>query len=231
MSGALKRIPPYLSYRTFRSFLDSVAVAGVPNRIGRSLMASKSGSTQTLLLAAIRYLGLASEKGVSSPALETLVHAEGKERQDLWRRILENAYPALFSSKINLERTTTEELAEIFAKEGVSSADTVRKCVTFFSLAAKDAGIKLSPHVRPYAGARRAPRRARAGAEELTEVSESLRLPVDRGGDRDRNSSTEWELLLSKFPDFDPSWPDDLRNNWLLGFERLSKILSDTKTL
>ncbi len=231
MPAALKRIPPYLSYRTFRSFLDSVAVAGVPNRIGRSLMASKSGSTQALLLAAIRYLGLASEKGVSSPALETLVHAEGKERQDLWRRILENAYPALFSSKINLERTTTEELAEIFAKEGVSSADTVRKCVTFFSLAAKDAGIRLSPHVRPYAGARRAPRRARAGAEELTAVSESLRLPVDRVVDRDRNSSTEWELLLSKFPDFDPSWPDDLRNNWLLGFERLSKILSDTKTL
>ena len=227
MPSALKRLPPYLSYRTFRSFLDSVAVAGVPNRIGRSLMASKSGSTQALLLAAIRYLGLASEKGVSSPALETLVHAEGKERQDLWRRILENAYPALFSSKINLERTTTEELAEIFAREGVSSADTVRKCVTFFSLAAKDAGIKLSPHIKPYAGARRAPRRAKPGAEELTAVSESLSPPLDR----DRNSSTEWELLLSKFPDFDPSWPDDLRNNWLLGFERLSKMLSDAKTV
>ncbi len=227
MAGALKRLPPYLSYRTFRSFLDSVGVAGVPNRIGRSLMASKSGSTQALLLTAIRYLGLASEKGLTSPELERLVHAEGKERQDVWRGILEKAYPAFFNSKMNLERTTTEELAEIFAKEGVSSPDTVRKCVTFFSLAAKDAGIKLSPHIKPYAGARQSARRVRGGIEELTAVSKSLSPQADR----DRNGSTEWELLLAKFPDFDPSWPDELRNNWLLGFERLSRILSDAKTV
>jgi hypothetical protein len=226
VAGALKRLPPYLSYRTFRSFLDSVGVAGVPNRIGRSLMASKSGSTQALLLTAIRYLGLASEKGVTSPELERLVHAEGKERQDVWRGILEKAYPAFFSAKINLERTTTEELAEIFTKEGVSSPDTVRKCVTFFSLAAKDAGIKLSPHIKPYAGARQSARRARVNVEDTTGTTTGSSPLVGR----DRNGLSEWELLLSKFPDFDPAWPEDLRSNWLVGFERLSRILGDAKT-
>ena len=137
MATKRKGLPPYLSYRTFRSFIDSVSVGGVPNRIDRSMMASMSGSNQALLVSAIRYLGLASEKGVSTPELESLVNAEGKERQEIWRRILSRAYSNLFNSRINLERATTKELSEVFAKEGVSSADTIRKCVTFFSLAAK----------------------------------------------------------------------------------------------
>jgi hypothetical protein len=31
-------------------------------------------------------------------------------------------------------------------------------------------------------------------------------------------------MLLSKFPDFDPSWPGDVRKNWLEGFEYLSRM-------
>src|SRR6266496_5516482 len=147
MAAQSKRVPPYLSYRTFRNFLDSVSVSGVPTRIHRSMMASKSGSTQALLFSAIRYFGLASDKDVSTTDLELLVHSEGKQRQEVWRRIFISAYGAVFKSKINLERATTEELTHIFLRQGVSSKDTIRKCVTFFCMGAKDAGIKLSPHI------------------------------------------------------------------------------------
>src|SRR6266571_381138 len=166
MADKSKRLPPYLSYRTFRNFVDSVRVSGVPTRIERSMMASKSGSTQALLFAAIRYLGLASEKGVSTPDLEQLVHSEGKQQRDVWRRIFVRSYSGVFKSKINLERATTEELSEIFLREGVSSKDTIRKCITFFCMGAKDAGIKLSSHIRPYAGHRQAGRRPRAAIEQ-----------------------------------------------------------------
>ncbi|SRR6266536_96686 len=223
MADKLKRLPPYLSYRTFRNFLDSVRISGVPTRIERSMMASKSGSTQALLFSAIRYLGLASEKGVSTPDLEQLVHSEGKQQRDVWRRIFIRSYSGVFKSKINLERATTEELVEIFLKEGVSSKDTVRKCVTFFCMGAKDAGIRLSPHIRPYAGHRQAGRRARPAEQQIDIASSS----VDSGPYP--NDSSEWQLLLSKFPDFDPTWPDEIRKNWLNGFAELSKILSDGK--
>ena len=28
-------------------------------------------------------------------------------------------------------------------------------------------------------------------------------------------------MLLSKFPSFDPSWPDDVKAKWFEGFDRL----------
>ena len=225
MATKRKGLPPYLSYRTFRSFIDSVSVGGVPNRIDRSMMASMSGSNQALLVSAIRYLGWASEKGVSTPELESLVNAEGKERQEIWRRILSRAYSNLFNSRINLERATTKELSEVFAKEGVSSADTIRKCVTFFSLAAKDAGVKLSPHIKPYAGRPQRSRRSRAVRIEQKEIAPE---PTILGSDTDRSS--DWQMLLSKFPDFDPSWPEEVRKNWFDGFQSLSKICKGNTT-
>jgi hypothetical protein len=225
MATKRKGLPPYLSYRTFRSFIDSVSVGGVPNRIDRSMMASMSGSNQALLVSAIRYLGLASEKGVSTPELESLVNAEGKERQEIWRRILSRAYSSFFNSRINLERATTKELSEVFAKQGVSSTDTIRKCVTFFSLAAKDAGLKLSPHIKPYAGRTQRTRRSRAIGSEQKEMAT---VPSLLGSANDRSS--DWQMLLSKFPDFDPSWPEDVRKNWFDGFQRLSKICKGNTT-
>src|SRR5436853_6972861 len=118
------------------------------------MMASKSGSTQALLFSAIRYLGLASDKGISTPDLEELVNSQGVQQRDVWRRIFVRSYAGSFKSRVNLERATTEELSEVFSREGVTSKDTIRKCITFFCMGAKDAGIKLSPHIRPYAGHR-----------------------------------------------------------------------------
>lgn len=221
MDGAVKRVLPYLSYRTFRNFLDGLAVSGIPTRIDRSVIPSMSGSSQALLLSTVRYLGLVTEKGVPTPNLDLLVHSEGSKRQQVWQQILIGAYANVFNSGVDLERTTTQELAEAFAKQGVTSPETIRKCVTFFSLAAKDAGIKLSPHVKPYAGRRQAPRRARITGEERTETP--LALPEKTG-------SSEWELLVSKFPSFDPSWPENLRDNWYEGFERLARVLRDKKS-
>lgn len=187
-------------------------------------MASKSGSTQALLFSAIRYLGLASDKGVSTPDLEQLVNTEGKQQRDVWHRIFVRSYGSVFKSKVDLERATTEELSEIFSRDGVSSKDTIRKCITFFSMGAKDAGIKLSAHIRPYAGHRQVGRRPRGVLESQTQDGN-----VPAISSVQINSSSEWQLLLAKFPDFDPTWPDDIRKNWLEGFAELSKILTNGK--
>ena len=88
-------------------------------------------------------------------------------------------------------------------------------------MAAKDAGIKLSPHIKPYAGRRLPSRRTRAANEEEQQaghISNSI----------DGTSASNWTLLWSKFPDFDPSWPEELRKNWLDGFQTLSKICNLT---
>jgi hypothetical protein len=34
-----------------------------------------------------------------------------------------------------------------------------------------------------------------------------------------------WEqMLLSKFPSFDPSWPDEVKSKWFDGFHRLMRV-------
>ena len=211
-----KRVPPYLSFSTFKSFLESLRVSGIPTRIDRSVMASKSGSTQVLLLAAIRYLGLASDIGIPTPELERLVHASGKARREMWHAMLRRAYPNLF--KLDLQRATTQQASDVLTKEGVSSQDTVRKALNFFCLASKEAGIELSPHITPSAGSR------------VTKKARSATIPASNTTPREEvrrpeiNSSSEWQMLLAKFPNFDPGWPEDLRTNWLEGFERLSEI-------
>jgi hypothetical protein len=188
-------------------------------------MANMSGSNQALLLATIRFLHLASDQGIPTADLKQLIESPEGERKNIWRRILLNAYADTFGSKIDLERTTTDELADAIRRQGVTSPDRIRKCVTFFTMAAKDAGIKLSPHIKPYAGRRLPSRRTRAENEDEQQgqgghISNSI----------DETSASNWRLLLSKFPDFDPSWPEELRKNWLDGFQTLSKICNLTPT-
>lgn len=220
MEDLAKGSPPYLSYRTFRNYLESLSV-GVPSRIDRSQMTTKNGTTQVLLLAALRYLGLISQKGLPSKELEQLVRAEGKSRQDLWRKILERSYPKFFNSAIDLERTTARELSEVFESDGVSSKDTVRKCVTFLSQAVKDAGIKLSPHVKAYAGVRSPKARGRSRADQLQPESDGSQAaaptPVTSG-------STKFEIILNKAPTLNPKWSPQEIQNWLMGVAGLRRI-------
>jgi uncharacterized protein DUF5343 len=213
-----RNTPPYLSYTTFQNFLESLRATAVPTRINRGIMASMSGSNQALLLATIRFFGLASEQGIPTADLKRLIESKEPERRHVWRSIVTSAYGATFGSKIDLERTTTDELADAIRRQGVASPDRIRKCVTFFTLAAKDAGIKLSPHIKPYAGRRQANRRARAAVEE--QQKKALLLSSDAS---DLSNSSEWQMLLSKFPDFDPSWPEDLRKNWFEMFQKIRK--------
>ena len=53
-----KRLPPYVSYRTFQAFVDGLQQV-IPARIDRSYWGERSsGSTGTQLMSALRFLGL-----------------------------------------------------------------------------------------------------------------------------------------------------------------------------
>lgn len=220
MGRTNRRVPPYVSYKTFESFLDSLRASGVPNRILRSskIMASKSGSSQAALLSAIHYLGLIDDDENSTPALEELAASKGAKRAELLRQVVMISYSGVFKSKLNLERATTDELSEIFQNEGITGDDTIRKCVTFFCLAAKAGGIKLSSYIKPYAGRRRRVREK--DSDHPKTISSAQTLGPGAG-------QQNWKLQLPKFPDFDPSWPEDLRKNWLDGYERILRMYED----
>jgi hypothetical protein len=209
-------VPPYVPYRSFRNFIDSLK-QGIPGRIDRSVMASMSGAIQSQLTAALRYLGLIKATGQPTDTLPRLVNSEGPERAKVMREIVTSSYRFLFDD-FDVKSATPRMLEEQFGAMGASGG-TLSKCTNFFLAAAKEAGIETSPHLKPQRGPRqirsrqRIPRIADSGTDGQTPI-----ILAEGEGD------VSWaQMLLSKFPSFDPSWPDEVKVKWFDGFHRLMR--------
>jgi len=157
--------PAYVSFRTFRNFLDWLGEEGVPSRIDRSFWGQKfSGAAAGQLLATLRFFGLIDENGVPDPFLETMAK-DGEQRKVMLRSLMERYDSAL--EGVDLERATAGELDERFRRYNVSGG-TLDRAITFFIQAAQYCGIPLSPHItkrkrvaRPNGGVAQPRRRGR----------------------------------------------------------------------
>lgn len=211
--------PPYISYRTFSGFIERMRT-GIPNRVDRSVMSSLSGSNQSQLMAALRYMELISPNGLPTERLSGLMESEEAKVQRGMREILWSSYPFLFKG-FDLRKATFDELTGRFASAG-ASGDTVRKCVAFFLAAAKHAGLQVSPFVTS---------RPRLKVRASTRVSLSGRKTDENH--HNGVSSTEagsWrEMLLSKFPEFDPDWSPEIKSKWFEDFHRLIKWMESAE--
>jgi len=78
-----RAIPPYVPYRTFVTFLDSLKV-GVPSHIDKSVLKSMSGGVRAWLKAALRAMRLIDAASVPQDSLHRLAAAES----DLRKRLL-----------------------------------------------------------------------------------------------------------------------------------------------
>jgi len=216
-----KILPPYLAYRTFSTFTNGLRVA-IPGRIDRSLMGTMSGTAQGQLIAALRYLDLVTAHGSPTEKLTRFVNSEGPERQKILKDILTSAYTFLFQGGFDLQRATARQLEEEFSKVG-ASGETVRKCIAFFTAAAKDADLPLSPYVRGKRGARGAGGRNRRMASGAAIQNSPPKSQADQIS-YDQSEPLSWrQLLLAKFPSFDPSWPDEVKAKWFDAFDRLMR--------
>ncbi|MBI3048061.1 MAG: DUF5343 domain-containing protein [Acidobacteria bacterium] len=204
-----KALPPYLSYRTFATFVEGLKV-GLPARIDRSVMKTLSGANQSWLMGALRYLKLIADDGIPTDRLRRLVNSEGTDRQKQLQEVAKGAYGFLFRDSFHLQTATPRQLDEAFTKAG-PSGDTVRRCVTFFVALAKEAGLPLSPHIEKSSRASRAtPRRRRVNGNTTADIQEQ---PT-----RTEAAKPLTELLLDKFPAFDPAWPDEVKTKWFAAF-------------
>lgn len=136
--------PAYVSFGTFRNFLDWLGQVGVPSRIDRSFWGQKlSGATAGQLLAALRFFGLIGEDGVPDPTLETMAK-DVEQRKIILKALMERYDSAL--DGLDLERATQGELHERFHRYDITG-DTFRRAVAFFVQAAQYSGIPLSSYI------------------------------------------------------------------------------------
>jgi hypothetical protein len=223
-------MPPYISPGTFRNFLDSVKKTGLPGRVDKSVpfIASKSGLVQGQLQAALEFLGLISEKGIPTQRFHDLCTKQAPEEiSNIRQEMVRSAYPFLFDN-FDLERATTNQIGEAFKTHAKVSASSMQfRCVAFFVAIAKDSGIKVSPHIKATNLQPKPTKETKTSSignrtdqskdEELNDNGLGDEKPLPAGG------SSWGELLLAKFPQFDPTWNDDLKSKWFDAFDQFMK--------
>jgi len=137
--------PAYVTYTTFDAFVSGLRESGIPNRIDRSVMDKLSGSNQSFLMGALRFLGLITDVGEPTQNLKDLI--EGGDPKKALAKILHSSYAFLFSQDFNLKAATESQVTEKFREKGLSG-DTIRKAISFFTLACDACGVTYSPHLK-----------------------------------------------------------------------------------
>jgi hypothetical protein len=215
--------PPYLPYTTFKNFLLSLKAGAIPSRIDKSLLDRYSGSIQSWLISALKFFRLTDESGKPQPKLDAFIGGDEQTRKQLWRGIFDKAYAPLIDN-LDLSRATPGELSERFAAQGLSG-ETLIKCHAFFAAAAEDAGVALADHlkVRPKSAGPRKSRKSRNGGtpDEIPPAPPPAPPP--------QTQKTMREMLLEKFPAFNPEWSEDLQTKWFSGFEKLMRSTGEVE--
>lgn len=137
--------PPYMSFETFRNFVQRLNPEAMPPRIDRSMMLGMAGGTQTSLMQLLKQFGLIGEANEVCPPLLKMT-----QNDEAFAQVLREILQQYYAKQLMLARQqgTPAQLSESFGPWGYSGS-TLRKAVTFFLHAAKAADLPLSPHFRP----------------------------------------------------------------------------------
>lgn len=160
------RIPPYIAFQTFLTFLSELKTNGIPPQVDRSVLRRFAGGMQGQIKMAARSLGLL-DGDKPTPKLKALVNAhETPDFEPMLLEMLHETYPYVFA--LDLMNATPTMFADAFKTTGAKE-DVSRKCRTFFLHAAKAAGVPLGNRIltgsvprAPSNGAKRKPKAPKA---------------------------------------------------------------------
>ena len=180
-SGRKSPLPPYVPYRTFLNFLDSLKNVVMPSHIDKAVIGSLSGGMQSWLKASLKSMKLVDVEARPQERLRKLVASEGEDRKVLLRELFNATYAPLLKGKVDLQSTTTPNLKSAFAELG-AQGETIDKQVAFLMALAKDAGLELSAHLKRSTPQRRRPRVQRGAASNGVQSNVDDQDAHDDGG-------------------------------------------------
>jgi len=219
-----KSLPPYVSYRTFYNFVEGMQQQ-MPARIDRSYWGNTlSGSTGTQLMAALRYLGLVDASHRPTAQLKSLASAKGEQRAALLKEITTGAFGFILQGSLDPQNATYAQLEEVFHDRFQCASEVTRKCIKFFITLSSDAGITLSPFITRRAKSVHA--HSASGTKNIKKRAGMVmiqNLPVPNGRNEIPGRTSWNEMLLTKFPAFDPAWSDEVKLKWFVAFDELLK--------
>ncbi len=179
--------PPYISFVTFRHFIEWLEGEGMPLRMDRSVWEKKyGGSTGVQLMSGLRFLELLKGEEPQR-GLELLVGSTGDERREAMGRIVRRAYGAVDFDA--LRRATPSMLQEWLGVYGLEG-DTRRKATSFFINACKEAFIPLPNAIRQKARNKPVDSASRSGAGKGARARRSSAAAANETMDTDAGSDT-----------------------------------------
>ena len=217
MEKVKNKIPPYVSFKTFQTFLEFLS-EGMPNRIDRSVWLNKfSGSNGTQIMTAIKFFNLIDKDGAPNDDFKNLVSRDLDLQKKIFRKLLYKYYSPIFN--LDLTSATKAQLRESFISFGTKECVIVN-CESFFIQAAKYSNIMLSSHILA--------RRHNTNVSEKTK-SKATKSQADFVLENNKkNLETNINLarmILDKYPDFDPNWNDDVKKSWIDSLTKLYESL------
>ena len=218
-----KHSPPYVSYKTFGSFMENLQ-QHLPTRIDRSYWGDMfSGSTGTQLMSAMRFLNLVDVNGRPTPHLKVLAPATGEHRAALMRQVANDAYAFVLKGNLDLQNATYAELEDTFKNTFRMKTDVCRKCIKFFTEYLKDSGIPLSPQITKKRKMPKSSTTTKNTTKKVgTRTNQNFLVPDVE--DRIPEILPWHRMLVEKFPHFDPAWNDEIKKKWFEAYFELFKI-------
>jgi len=151
-----------------------------------------------------------------------LVGARGASKSDILRKVSQESFTFLGSNTFESEKATYSQLEEVFNENYQVDRDVARKCIKFFTELANDAGIPLSPFItKKSKNSRQATVVEKVPKRIGTRTNQNIIVP--QNAELIPHTSSWKELLLTKFPSFDPTWPNDVQIKWFEAFDELLK--------
>jgi hypothetical protein len=195
-----KSQPPVLAFKSFRSAIQGLRAHGLPSTIDRSAWNSRSGTEQTQILAAMRFLGLLDEKGATQERLKELVAMteDSAEEKAFWGRLLQSRYDKAFA--LDLATSTPNQLDDAIEQYGEVKGVARKRAVRFFLKAATHAGIKLSPRLT--ANMRE---HSPSGAEEAAEGQDANTSQTPKSNGKPRKKTVNRPPAKPPFHEPEPS--------------------------
>lgn len=141
-----KHLPPYMSFKTFLSFIGRLKSSTTPPVIDKSLLNNMSGSGRSQLMSALRFLRLIDSNASVQNGLRDLVEAYGT---DTWTKVLYDTLREPYREiveELDISAGTDAQLQKSFKDNANVEGNMQINSIRFYLAFMNEAGVPYSPH-------------------------------------------------------------------------------------